>query len=88
MSHDDAEVVSDAAQLVDLDDDRLRRLTPLAIALTMRDEFSIIGRLLEDLETRMFELTVRVVELEETLCAVRAAISTRLVDPPVRPPPP
>ena len=64
-------------------------LTTVTLALTMRDEFVVVGRVLEEHETQMLELTRRVVEsegrsmqlarrvaeLEETLLAVRAALT-------------
>ena len=60
---------------VETDDERLLALTPLAIALTCRDEFVVVANRLERLEAR-------IASLEETLVAIRAAISTVLVGPP------
>ena len=67
---------------VETDDRRLLALTPLAIALTCRDEFVVVANRLEQLEARISSLATRVSSLEETLVAIRAAISTVLVGPP------
>ena len=70
------------APAVESDDSQLRALTPLAVALTMRDEFTVVANMLERLEARISSLATRVSSLEEILVAMRAAISTQLVGPP------